>query len=1362
MLRRALLGWGVLVLVTALGSCGGGSPAAPSDGGPIPCTDDNQCPAGYNCSGGYCQTSTHPEAGADAPPPAKMLVSPTVLDFGSPYVGGEYVKTFTIANVGVADLTVASLNLIEDRTNGAFQLTAQPTPFVIAGGDQATVTVTLRPNDQNLPTGSVKIHSDDPDSSTADQTVDLVTHIKGSAALGVCVENPAPPPDCVISPDQNPLIDYGAVDYGTSAERVVALTNVGDGNLPVEITGVSMTSTAHFSLTLFALVDDPAHPGTKIEQATTLPFFLSIGDAAATPPVPATQLRVHVKFEAVGIDGDIPHESVVVEYSLTGSPTTIPIVGHINGCKPNGSDAGVPDGGMDPQTDPYNCGACGVRCDTTVLHATPTCTAGECGYSTCETNWGDCDVDYTNGCETDLRTTLAHCGACDSPCTNTHGTGSVCSGSACTAPSCDTYWGNCDGDNKNGCETDLRVTTDHCGTCNTACTTPPGNGTTRCLSSMCVPTCVPNRSKDCDGDPVNGCETNIGTDVNNCGDCHVVCDSSGGSTSCVGGVCKPGCSQGFGDCDGNPTNGCETNILTNPDDCGGCGASYKCSNNNMSTRTCTNGQCSGACATSFLDCNNNKQSDGCEVNGQSDPDNCGGCTIVCSANNMQSRTCVAGVCSGLCVPGFADCNGNKRTDGCEINTQTDNDNCGGCGKQCSGANIVSRICAGGQCTGACVGGFADCNGDKLTDGCETDIAGNPDHCGGCSTACSNNHMLTRTCASGSCNGQCASGYADCNSNKQSDGCETPTTTILNCGGCGAACDTQHSTGVGCDGTKCTYGGCASGWTDCNTTVPDLDGCETNTGADPDHCGGCSTVCSSSHMQTRTCGNGMCNGQCAAGYADCNSDKQSDGCETPTNTTSNCAGCGNVCDTLHSTGAGCNGTTCTYTGCVSGWTDCTTTAPDTNGCDTNTAADPDHCGGCSTVCSSNHMQTRTCASGQCNGQCASGYADCNTNKQTDGCETPTNTTSNCGGCGNACDTVHSTGAACNGTSCTYGGCVAGWTNCNTTAPDTNGCETNTAADPDHCGGCSTVCSSNNMQTRTCASNTCNGQCAAGFADCNGNKQTDGCETPITTASNCGGCGVACDTLHSTGAACSGGTCTYTGCATGYADCDTATPNTNGCETHTDVDLNNCGGCGYKCADHVGANVTGYTCTAGACVITSCTAGYYDIDGTFTTGCECQEDSVPNVCSGAVSLGNVAVNGTVNSPAGRNLTPAGDEDWYSVTFLTDGTCNFNPKISLSAGVLPIAIQVFYNCSNGAMNCKAAEGGTSSKALLVTWEMEYQATCGDKLVGGVDPTPDVPPFISNTPPSGLPAALTFYIRVYPTGSSPTCLPYTITATN
>ena len=66
---------------------------------------------------------------------------------------------------------------------------------------------------------------------------------------------------------------------------------------------------------------------------------------------------------------------------------------------------------------------------------------------------------------------------------------------------------------------------------------------------------------------------------------------------------------------------------------------------------------------------------------------------------------------------------------------------------------------------------------------------------------------------------------------------------------------------------------------------------------------------------------------------------------------------------------------------------------------------------------------------------------------------TNTITNCSGCGLACDVVHSNSPACNGVTCGYASCHVGYSDCNTTAPDTDGCE---CATPSCCGSaCATT-------------------------------------------------------------------------------------------------------------------------------------------------------------------------------------------------------------------------------------------------------------------------------------------------------------------
>src|SRR5258706_13911671 len=98
----------------------------------------------------------------------------------------------------------------------------------------------------------------------------------------------------------------------------------------------------------------------------------------------------------------------------------------------------------------------------------------------------------------------------------------------------------------------------------------------------------------------------------------------------------------------------------------------------------------------------------------------------CSNVNIANPTCGGGVCNGVCNADFADCDNNKKANGCEVNTQTNASNCGACGTICSNANIANPTCGAGVCNATCNNGFSDCDTNKQTNGCEKNLtAANP-------------------------------------------------------------------------------------------------------------------------------------------------------------------------------------------------------------------------------------------------------------------------------------------------------------------------------------------------------------------------------------------------------------------------------------------------------------------------------------------------------------------------------------------------------------------------------------------------------------------------------------------------------------
>jgi len=283
------------------------------------------------------------------------------------------------------------------------------------------------------------------------------------------------------------------------------------------------------------------------------------------------------------------------------------------------------------QVDPSNCGTCGNVCAP--ANASPMCASGSCGISACNAGFGNCDNNGANGCETSL-TSVANCGACGNVCSTANAT-AACSSGACAIGSCNVGFANCDGSAANGCEINTNSDVHNCGACGNTCAT--NNDTPACSSGSCsIGSCTAGFA-NCDNNAGNGCEVNTQTDAINCGTCGNVCSTANGTPACTQGACLIGsCNAGFAHCTGVGSN-CETNTTSDVRNCGACG--FTCSSIN-DTPACTAGACSVAsCNAGFANCDG-LAANGCEVNTQTDKNNCGACGHAC----LSTQTCSAGAC----------------------------------------------------------------------------------------------------------------------------------------------------------------------------------------------------------------------------------------------------------------------------------------------------------------------------------------------------------------------------------------------------------------------------------------------------------------------------------------------------------------------------------------------------------------------------------------------------------------------------------------------------------------------------------------------------------------------------------------------
>lgn len=305
--------------------------------------------------------------------------------------------------------------------------------------------------------------------------------------------------------------------------------------------------------------------------------------------------------------------------------------------KPSTPDAGQPDSGDKPSpgcpvgqrmcsgacvslNDPnYGCGdpSCNA-CPST--HGTMACQANKCVVAACDPGYADCNKVSGDGCEVDLSL-AASCGACNA----------VCAAAApLCAPAGPTF--QC----TNGCTpgaplncgavcVDPNTSTNHCGGCNVKCPVVP-NSTSTCTAGACGFNCKAQFhacgatcklktdptacGPDCIACPVptggtatcvadtcgtkctapshicgNRCVTN---DPTACGAACTVCPAPANATAtCAAETCGFQCSAGFGNCDMNPANGCETTFATDPLNCGVCGKS-------CAGQACVNGVCQAA------------------------------------------------------------------------------------------------------------------------------------------------------------------------------------------------------------------------------------------------------------------------------------------------------------------------------------------------------------------------------------------------------------------------------------------------------------------------------------------------------------------------------------------------------------------------------------------------------------------------------------------------------------------------------------------------------------------------------------------------------------------------------------------------
>lgn len=684
--------------------------------------------------------------------------------------------------------------------------------------------------------------------------------------------------------------------------------------------------------------------------------------------------------------------------------------------------------------DRKNCGACNNDCGNGQTCENGFCVAADVSKVFCDGKWidpetsaeycgamGDCSGEDANdpnrrgkNCAADPIKRLCSNGSCVEGCPNGQ---SACMNTCVSLgneniASCDGSIVTCKtGDYEQCDETvpkcmDLSANPQHCGACNTPCS----EGEVCILGECVVNECSDETQSLCYVGGEKTCIAIYDANENHCGACNFKCSEHTVSNavakptdSCVGGMCRYECVAGYINAGISKTktiNGNEVVVddtadaircvdaNTDPNNCGGKG--IECADNEV----CLNGECivNSCDGTDTL----------CYINGQNickntqidDANHCGTCNYDCAKNpiaNATSSKCEKGKCQYECASGYNNVGTAFTADTIRcVDFNTDNNNCGEKGKRCdAGRTCVAKKCACPEGQVYC-GGTNDAGGKCIVPETDAKYCGANAACNIFEDCAKNNQVcIAGTCRLNSCNNksetlcQTTDGYKCININA---------TDLKNCGACGLSCDAlkpQNAKTSHCAKGVCHYN-CLDGFRNIGTDFTLTNIKCINPSADYNNCGELNgELINCAKYPGTTCIGGKCVISCPTGqiackdkcidpltdakfcgakagcakYIDCTKDATKSFCsggECVASCPSGTSPCGNQCLDF----AALHIKSCTSSGsiaCVAGYAN--TDGVSSNGCETNTNTDIEHCGQKQINCAK-ELRGSVCQNGQC--------------------------------------------------------------------------------------------------------------------------------------------------------------------------------------------------------------------------------------------------------------------------------------------------------------------------------------------------------------------------------------------------------------
>ena len=197
----------------------------------------------YNGAGASVPSSTNllgPVIAVQQPLGTNLVNGVGTNDFGFVAVGTSNSLTFTITNIGAANLTVSNITI--DGVNSAmFTVTTNPTPVLLVPGGRTNFTVRFTPGSTGLKTAELHIANTDPNGNPFN--IALTGMGTGTGGIPrIAVEQPLG--TNLVSGSTK---DFGPVALSTSNSLTFTIKNTGNSNLIVS--SIAIVGSTNFTVT---------------------------------------------------------------------------------------------------------------------------------------------------------------------------------------------------------------------------------------------------------------------------------------------------------------------------------------------------------------------------------------------------------------------------------------------------------------------------------------------------------------------------------------------------------------------------------------------------------------------------------------------------------------------------------------------------------------------------------------------------------------------------------------------------------------------------------------------------------------------------------------------------------------------------------------------------------------------------------------------------------------------------------------------------------------------------------------------------------------------------------------------------------